>query len=178
MDARTTSNTISPNWVGVNTWVFLFRLRYLMFTSFFRISARVALVPMPLPLIWARSSSSSMSCPAFSMARIMEPELYRFGGEVSPSRISSPSTGILSPFFSFFNASCKTVSPWIFSSSSEALSPEPFSPAFFSSEGFSWAGRLPSTFKYPSDNSILNPEKNFSPSMAVVRLTFWYTAGG
>ena len=28
---------------------------------FFKISARVALVPMPLPLIWARSSSSSIS---------------------------------------------------------------------------------------------------------------------
>ena len=60
-----------------------------MLISFFRISALVALVPMPLPLIWARSSSSSISCPAFSIARIMEPELYRFGGEVSPSLISS-----------------------------------------------------------------------------------------
>ena len=39
------------------------------------ISALVALVPMPDPLIWARSSSSSISWPAFSMARIMEPEL-------------------------------------------------------------------------------------------------------
>ena len=32
-------------------------------------------VPMPDPLICSRSSSSSISWPAFSMARIMEPEL-------------------------------------------------------------------------------------------------------
>ena len=47
----------------------------LVVISFFKISALVAEVPIPLPLIWARSSSSSISCPAFSIAKIMEPEL-------------------------------------------------------------------------------------------------------
>ena len=75
MDAWQTSKTISPRSVGVMTWVFFASARYLMLNSFFKISARVALVPMPLPLIWARRSSSSMSWPAFSMARIMEPEV-------------------------------------------------------------------------------------------------------
>lgn len=64
----------------------------------FRISALVALVPIPLPLIWARKSSSSMSCPAFSIARIIDPELYLFGGEVSPSLIVNSFTGNTVPF--------------------------------------------------------------------------------
>jgi DNA topoisomerase III len=64
------------------------------------LSARVAEVPIPEPLICSRSSSSSISCPAFSMASTMEPEVYRFGGEVFPSFTSYPSTEISSPFFS------------------------------------------------------------------------------
>ena len=43
--------------------------------SFFKISALVAEVPIPLPLICARSSSSSINCPAFSIAKIILPEL-------------------------------------------------------------------------------------------------------
>ena len=69
------SSPVSPNKVWVMACVFLFKAKYLLFTSCFKISARVALVPIPLPLIWAPSSASSMSCPAFSMARRMEPEL-------------------------------------------------------------------------------------------------------
>ena len=88
MELPTTSYIISPIRVGVRTWVFLFSARYSMFTSFFRISALVALVPIPLPLIWDRSSSSSINCPAFSMVRMMLPDVYRLGGEVSPSLIS------------------------------------------------------------------------------------------
>ena len=99
MEPCTTPNIISPNWVGVITCVFLFRDKYLIFTSFLIISALVALVPIPDPLICALRSSSSISCPAFSIARISEPDVYLLGGEVSPSFISVPDTGILSPFF-------------------------------------------------------------------------------
>ena len=53
----------------------LFNDKYFIFTSLLRISALVALVPIPLPFICARRSSSLISWPAFSIASIMEPEL-------------------------------------------------------------------------------------------------------
>ena len=61
MEQFTTSKIISPRRVGVITWVFLLSARYLILHSFLRISALVALVPIPQLLIWARSSSSSIS---------------------------------------------------------------------------------------------------------------------
>ena len=83
---------------------------YLLTLSFFNISALVALVPIPLPLICALSSSSSMSCPAFSIARIIEPELYLLGGEVSPSFISNPVNVISEPFFNSLRLSSNSAS--------------------------------------------------------------------
>ena len=63
---------------------------YLLLTSFVIIASLVADVPIPLPFICSRSSSSSISCPAFSIARIIEPDVYLFGGLVFPSFISKP----------------------------------------------------------------------------------------
>ena len=71
----TTSNTISPRLSGVSICVFLLRFRYPIRTSFWIISALVAEVPIPEPFICSRSSSSSISCPAFSMASTMEPDV-------------------------------------------------------------------------------------------------------
>ena len=58
MDALTTLTIISPVKVGVTICVFLFNAMYLLDTNFFTISALVALVPIPLPLICSLKSSS------------------------------------------------------------------------------------------------------------------------
>lgn len=63
----TISNKASPIDVGVMSWVFLFREMYLSCSSFVMISALVADVPIPLPLICSRSSASSISFPAPSI---------------------------------------------------------------------------------------------------------------
>ena len=52
------------------------------------ISARVADVPIPDDFICSLKSSSSTRVPAFSMARIIEPDVYLFGGAVAPFFIS------------------------------------------------------------------------------------------
>ena len=126
----TVSKIISPSMVGVSTWDLRFRLRYPTRTSFLIISALVAEVPMPEPLIWARSSSSSISCPAFSMASTMEPEVYRLGGEVLPSLMSIPFTGTTS-FSDSFSIMARSVL---------ALVPSSFSPP---SSSFSSAASFP-----------------------------------
>ena len=129
---------------------------YLLDTSFFTISALVALVPIPLPLICSLKSSSSMSCPAFSMARIKEPELYRFGADVVPSLILYSLTGSFIPFFNDEIA--------LICSSVNATS-------------FFWPP-IPVTFKYPGSFNILKFAKNASPLVCVSNLIFKYTAGG
>ena len=131
-------------------------------TALIGLSKPVIKDPIPLPLICARSSSSSISCPAFSIARIIVPELYRFGGEVSPSLISNPSTGRMAPFFSFCKQARKAASHWISSV---------FSSAFFASSSFFPDGTL-ATFRYPSSTSTLKLENNFSFPTADTRLTF------
>lgn len=60
-------------------------------------SALVADVPMPDPFICSRSSSSSISCPAFSIARIIEPAVYLLGGDVLPSFTVKSLTAIAEP---------------------------------------------------------------------------------
>ena len=147
--------------------VFLFSARYLLLTSFFRISALVAEVPIPLPLICALSSSSSISCPAFSIARIIDPELYRFGGEVSPSFIEKPFPSIISFFFredSIFNK---------FSSQAVSVSSScSFSFVFSASSVF-----LPKLYcfssRYPALESTLKLAKNCSLPRCTQSAIFW-----
>ena len=148
------------------TWVFLFRDRYLILNSFFKISALVALVPIPLPLICERRSSSSISWPAFSIARIIEPELYRFGGDVSPSLIPRPFMFSISPFFSFCNAANKA--------SSQETSPSPSLSGVFpeASAILFFAKEFAAIFRYPSLSKTLKEEKKDSFSIFVTRLTF------
>ena len=162
----TTSNIISPRSVGVITCVFLFNDKYLIETSFLRISALVALVPIPLPLICALSSSSSISWPAFSIARIIEPELYRLGGDVSPSLMFRASTVSISFFFSRCNAFKSCTSQDASSLSSLPDSCDLSAADFLAKEFVAY-------FRYPSSCSTLKPEKNFSFCISVTRLTFW-----
>ena len=51
IEQLTTSYTISPKSVGVIICVFLFKARYFIANNFFKISALVAEVPIPLPFI-------------------------------------------------------------------------------------------------------------------------------
>ena len=147
--------------------------------SFLMISARVALVPMPEPLIWARSSSSSMSCPAFSMARIMEPDVYRLGGEVLLSRISKPLTVRRSPCLSVSASASSFLELFFFSlpASSSACSPVFVWEAGFSSSSAS-SSVLPMTSRNPSVLSTFAEANSDSFSMPTTSFNVWYSAGG
>ena len=146
------------------TWVFLLRARYSMVTSFFRISALVADVPIPEPLICSLRLSSSMSWPAFSIARIIDPDVYLLGGEVSPSLIVSESTGKCAPFFSFDISTPGAISVFSFCSSDVFPPFADLSP--------------PVTFSQPSFTSTLELAKKLSrPSMIVIAVLS-YSAGG
>ena len=108
---------------------------------------------MPLPLICARSSSSSMNWPAFSMVRIIVPELYLFGGEVSPSLISSRFSASFVPFFSRCTMAIKSGSFVSDEGSSVCFPPSPFSsaePSFALFASFFLAKEYSAAFKYPS----------------------------
>ena len=131
---------------------------YPIVLSFFNISALVALVPIPLPFICALNSSSSISCPAFSIARIMEPELYLLGGEVSPSLIENSSTGRISPFLTFFSA-CSVASS-------------------FSSLSWDFAKEFFITERYPSLERTLNEADNNSFFTLSETETLVYSAEG
>ena len=88
IDINTMSYIFSPFSVGVIICVLVFIAIYPILSSYFIISALVALVPIPAPLICSLSSSSSINFPAFSIASIIEPELYLLGGEVSEVLVS------------------------------------------------------------------------------------------
>ena len=83
---------------------------YEILFNFFIISARVALVPIPEPFICSLSLSSSINFPAFSIARIIEPDVYLLGGVVSPSFIVISSKFNFCPFFNLLSASLTVVS--------------------------------------------------------------------
>ena len=156
-----------------------------MFTSFFRISALVALVPMPEPLIWLRSSSSSISWPAFSMARIIEPEVYRFGGEVSPSFTENPSACTVLPFRSPAASAISEASSVLFGSSPIPLSAPPsasclrpeVSPAPPAAPFFP-PGLIPAAFIQPSSTQKRKFAKKCSFPSCSSTARFSNTAGG
>ena len=143
---------------------------YLLFTSLLIIASLVADVPIPLPFICSLKSSSSISCPAFSMARIRVPEVYLLGADVSPSFISKPLQLRTLPF----------LRPWIYlrassgsyfalSSSEEScdISFMPLSPAGFSAflASFSacfFAKFLSAIIRYPGFTRALKLAKKCS----------------
>lgn len=131
-----------------------------MENNFFKISALVALVPMPLPLICSRSSSFSMSCPAFSIAKIIEPELYRFGGEVSPSFTEHSVRETEVPFFKRLSTSFKSK---LSSFSSSFSSADRISSGFFFFVKEYWVtGKNPS-----SKRTFVDVKKRSSPAFTV-----------
>ena len=95
---------------------------YCILTSFFIISPRVAAVPIPSPFICSLSSSSSISFPALRIAKIIFPELYLVGGEVSASFSSKLFTANFSFFFNVFKISKLSSVSSLFSSFSELFS--------------------------------------------------------
>ena len=156
-----------------------------MLNSFLSISALVALVPMPLPLIWARSSSSSMSWPAFSMARIMEPEVYRLGGDVSPSFIFSSTKVSISFFFNsasiWSNTVLSTFGEMAFGTPSFASSLDSSLVSSFvsslasskdSSTPFFFARFTSATLRYPGSDRTLKLAKKCSFRRSSSRLYF------
>ena len=176
IDANTTSYIISPRSVGVIICVFLFKERYLILTSLLSISALVALVPIPLPFICALRSSSSISCPAFSIASIIEPELYLFGGEVSPSLISAENKSISMPFFNCFIFSMTFLSSLLSLSSASSALPSVVCACL--SVSFCFAKEALAIARYPSFVIILKLAKNDSLSLSAVIFILRYSADG
>ena len=62
-------------------------------------------MPIPAPFICSLNSSSSISLPAFSIANIIEPELYLEGGVVSDVFISKFVISMSCPFFNLLSMS-------------------------------------------------------------------------
>ena len=143
---------ISPRNVGVTICVFLLSDIYLFASSLVMIPSLVALVPMPAPFICSRRSSSSMNCPAFSIVRMRDPELYLLGGDVSPSFISMLCTLSLSPFLTFAR---RSINSWLY-----------FGSSFF------FEKLLAETLRYPSLMRYLKLANNFSPFFVSVIATF------